>query len=347
VATAPVPSADLEDLRISLRRDLPVQSGPSLFARPDINVNYSLPRPDGSFVVEATPGDLQISVAPLLNLTSRANVNLPVPASLQHAYVKSVRLGDVDVLNSGLRLQGPVAGTLEIVIGTTPGAFEGTVLAGGSPAGPGVTVALLPDVRRRIDLYKTTTTDPAGRFHMDRVPPSSYRAFAWQDVNDGAWHDPEFMQANEARGAAVAIGEGRTTNVRLDVIPPPVIRQNNSRREQSGALDRRQRRVGIGARQRYHRFSAASTRRRSRILRAVARARRLVGRVLLGPDVRFIHARPMHCSACRRNEIDRASPLAEPRPCYSQTRNEDLMNSTRRMRLAFAAVALATARSVR
>ena len=134
--------------------------------------------------------------------------NPPVPASLQHAYVKSVRLGDVDVLNNGLRLQGPVAASLEIVIGTTTGAFGGTVLTGRLPAGPGITVALLPDVRRRTDLYKTTTTDPAGRFHMDHVPPGSYRAFAWQDVSDGAWHDPDFMQAHEARGATAVIDEG-------------------------------------------------------------------------------------------------------------------------------------------
>ena len=216
-----VPSADLEDLRISLRRDLPVQSSPSLFAPPDNNVHYSLPRPDGSFVVEATPGDLQVSVAPLLNLTSRPNVNPPVPASLQHAYVKSVRLGDVDVLNSGLRLQGSVAGSLEIVIGTATGVFEGGVSADGQPAGPGTTVVLMPDVRRRTDLYKTTTTDPAGRFHMENVPPGSYRAFAWQDVSDGAWHDPDFMPAHEARGATVAISEGRTTNIQLTVIPTP------------------------------------------------------------------------------------------------------------------------------
>jgi hypothetical protein len=217
----PVPSADLEDLRISLRRVLPVQSAPSLLARPDNNANYSLPRPDGSFVVEVIPGDLQISIAPLLNLTSRPNVNPPVPASLQHAYVKSVRLGDVDVLNNGLRLQGPVAASLEIVIGTTTGGFGGTVLTDRLNAGPGITVALLPEVRRRTDLYKIATTDPAGRFHMDHVPPGSYRAFAWQDVSDGAWLDPDFMQAHEARGAAVPIDEGNTINIQLTVIPAP------------------------------------------------------------------------------------------------------------------------------
>jgi hypothetical protein len=221
VADGPLPSADLEDLRISLRRDLPVQTTPSPMRSPDNNADYSLPRPDGSFVVEATPGDLRVNIAPILNRASRVPgfPNLPVPASLQRVYVKSVRLGDVDVLNNGLHLEGPVAGTLEIVIGTTPGAFEGSVLSDGQPAASGVTVVLVPDVRRRTDLYKTGTTDSSGRFHLDGVAPGKYRAFAWQEITDGAWHDPEFMQAHEARGATVAIGEGATTETRLTVIP--------------------------------------------------------------------------------------------------------------------------------
>jgi hypothetical protein len=220
VADGPVTSADVEDLRISLRRDLPVQAT-SPMRSPDNNADYSLPRPDGSFVVEATPGDLRVNIAPILNLAARPPgfPNLPVPPSLQRAYVKSVRLGDIDVLNNGLRLQGPVAGTLEIVLGTRPGVFEGTVLSDGQAAGPGVTVVLMPDVRRRTDLYRTGSTDSSGGFHLDRIAPGNYRAFAWQEIGDGAWHDPEFMQLHEARGARVAIGEGGTTEIRLTLIP--------------------------------------------------------------------------------------------------------------------------------
>ena len=114
VADGPVNSADLENIRISLLRDggVGATSSPS----------YSHPRPDGSFVVEATPGDFRLNVAPILNLAARppGPPNFQVPPSLQHAYVKSIRLGDVDVLNSGLRLQGAPAGQLEIVIGTAP-----------------------------------------------------------------------------------------------------------------------------------------------------------------------------------------------------------------------------------
>jgi hypothetical protein len=156
----------------------------------------------------------------MLNLAARppGPPNFQVPPSLQRAFVKSIRLGDVDVLNDGLRLQGPPAGRLEIVLGTAPGALEGTVFNDSQPAGAGVTVVLLPDVRRRTDLYKTTTTEPSGRFSIDRIPPGDYRAFAWQEISDGLWQDPDFMQAQEARGTPVRVVEGKAASLRLPAI---------------------------------------------------------------------------------------------------------------------------------
>ncbi len=203
--------ADLRNLRISLRRDLGIQATAS--------PSYSNPRADGTFVVEATPGDYRVSVSPILNLNPGPPF-FTVPPSLQNAYVKSIRLGNVDVLNIGVRLERPPADSLEIAIGTNPGAVEGTVVNEQQAAAAGVTVVLLPDFRRRTDLYKTITTDASGRFHMDGVPPGDYRAFAWREVGDGSWQDPEFIRAYENRGTPVRVGEGTPTPVTLTVIPP-------------------------------------------------------------------------------------------------------------------------------
>jgi hypothetical protein len=209
----PVDSATLANVRISLRRDLPVPATRSS--------SYSLLRPDGSFVVEATPGDYRVNIAPILSFPGQQ-----LPASLRSAarglervYVKSIRLADVDVLNAGVRLERPPASPLEIVIGTNPGSLDGSVSNGSQATAAGVTVVILPDVRGRIDLFKTTTTDPGGRFHIDRIPPGDYKAFAWEDVNDGAWQDPEFMSVHENQGTPVRIAEGTTGTVRLTLIP--------------------------------------------------------------------------------------------------------------------------------
>ncbi len=70
------------------------------------------------------------------------------PASLSSLYVKSVRLGDADVLNGGLHLDGRPDAPLDIVIGTTPGSVEGVVVNQNREPVPNVTVSLLPDSRQ-------------------------------------------------------------------------------------------------------------------------------------------------------------------------------------------------------
>lgn len=195
-------AVDMSGIRISLRRELPV---------PMRSQSYSNPRADGTYVVSATPGDYRVSVAPLLDLTPMPpGFALPIPKPLETAYVKSIRIGDVDVLNNGVHLESAIAAPLEIVIGMSLGALDGAVVRAAGPAPAGITAVLLPDIRRRFDLSRLATTDPTGRFHMDRVAPGDYKLFAWEDAPDGAWQDPDFVRTFEERGTPVHIVEGQT-----------------------------------------------------------------------------------------------------------------------------------------
>ena len=199
---------DLGNLRVSLRRD-PAIPGTS-------SSSYSVPQPTGSFALEAGPGNFRVNLAPLLNLTPSTFVTLP--RGLEGAFVKSIRLGSADVLNDGLHLERPPDVPLEIVIGTTPGAIDGRLAAERRDQGADVSVALVPEVRRRVDLYRSVPPDGSGRFRFDRVPPGDYRIFAWSDVESGAWLDPGFMRAHENRGTPVRVSEGTTENVEVTVI---------------------------------------------------------------------------------------------------------------------------------
>ena len=133
--------------------------------------------------------------------------------------MKSIRLGNMDVLNGPLHLEGKPSALLEIVIGKNSGAIDGQVVTSPQASAADVSVVLVPDVRRRTELYRTTTTDGAGRFHMDHVPPGDYKVFSWEEVEDGAWYDPEFLRAVENRGTRIRIVEGRTETVRVEVMP--------------------------------------------------------------------------------------------------------------------------------
>ena len=211
VTDAPVENADLTNVRVSLWRELPV---------PTPSSSYSLPRADGTFVVAATPGSYRMNLAPFLNLAPELARFVAVPKGFENAYVKSMRLGEVDVLNGGVHLEGPTTSVLEIVLGMNPGSIDGTVLTAAQSAAAGATVALLPDLRGRFDLVRTATTDASGHFRIDRVAPGGYKLFAWNEAGEGDWLDPDVMRASEGRGTPLRVVDGTTARVRLVSIAP-------------------------------------------------------------------------------------------------------------------------------
>ena len=211
----PPTPAELSALRVSLAMNPPVPG-----MQPD---SYSVILPNGSLTLSAGRGDFRLNISPLLTVPGSFQIpQANPPASLSNLYVKSVRLGEADVLNGGLHLDGRPDAPLEIVIGTTPGSVEGIVVNQNRDPVPNITVALLPDPgrRARIDLYRTVSTDASGRFKIDRVPPGDYVAFAWDGVESGDWQNPEFVATYEARGTLVRVRDGTSASVGLTTLTP-------------------------------------------------------------------------------------------------------------------------------
>jgi hypothetical protein len=137
-------------------------------------------------------------------------------------YLKSARLGATDVLQQDLRFDRPPTIPLEIVISSNTGTVNGTVLNERQEPSVNCIVVLVPSVERRFrgDLYKSASTDALGRVHLEGVPPGDYKIFAWEDVESGAWQDPDFMRQNEERGRPVRVTENSQTDIELRVIAP-------------------------------------------------------------------------------------------------------------------------------
>jgi hypothetical protein len=133
--------------------------------------------------------------------------------------VKSVRLGDADVLAEGLHLNGPVSQLLDVVVSLHGAEVEGTV-TDGRAAAANVVVVAVPDGanRGRSDLYKRASTDAQGRFTITGLAPGGYTFFAWDDLERGSWESPEFMRAFEGRGRFVRLREGKNDSIELNVI---------------------------------------------------------------------------------------------------------------------------------
>jgi hypothetical protein len=120
-------------------------------------------------------------------------------------YVKSMRLGAVDVLAEGLHVPPASDAQLEVVVGTNPGSVQGRVAAAGA------TVVLVPDPGRRSQrvLYKAAHPGASGEFSLQKVPPGDYKLFAWREENGGPWLDPEYLRLYEDRATPVHVEQGQ------------------------------------------------------------------------------------------------------------------------------------------
>jgi hypothetical protein len=206
-ADTPSPGPQLDDFEIILRVDL-INEG-----------DKQSVDSDGSFqFLDLPPWDYRILVSPLLVPAGQSPPD--IPPELQTSYVKSIRLGERDVLKDGLHLEGPPPGPIEIVIGTDGGIVEGRVFNDRQQAVSSIWVSLIPDSSLRYHVnHKFASTDIGGRFQFQGVPPGDYHLFAIEDAGAGSWQDPGFMRDYESRGTAVRVGANGKVSIDVLAIP--------------------------------------------------------------------------------------------------------------------------------
>jgi hypothetical protein len=191
--------------------------------------------PTGNFVITAGwPGippstqSPQVQALPaggyMLRGAALGNYRVSVAGLTPGSYVKSIRRGQVDVLRDGLRIAGPGTPTddaLEIAAGANAGVLTGRVLNDAGVAVPNVTVALVPNpqLRSRVELYQSVSTDSNGSFRFQGIVPDEYKLFAWEDVTPGAWHDADFLRPYENRGQVLNVRPGTNPPQDLKLIP--------------------------------------------------------------------------------------------------------------------------------
>jgi hypothetical protein len=136
-------------------------------------------------------------------------------------YIKAVRFGEQEVLFTGIDLSAGAPGILDILLSPSGAQVDGIVADSDGKPLEGVTVALVPETDRRgvSHLYRSTTTDRAGRFSLRGLTPGEYRLLAWEQVEPGAYLDPDFLQPFESKGERVSLMEGERESKQLKAIP--------------------------------------------------------------------------------------------------------------------------------
>jgi Carboxypeptidase regulatory-like domain len=134
-------------------------------------------------------------------------------------YLKSVTIGGLDVA-TGFTASGPTR--LEALIGSKAGIVEGTVVEkekdvdDAHPASNATVVAVPEEKYRKIpNRFASGTTDQYGRFSIRGLAPGGYTLYAWLDLDDSVWRDPDFLKSQEANGTAVKVDEGSDQKVEV------------------------------------------------------------------------------------------------------------------------------------
>jgi len=212
--TPPIkPDPEVASLRVVLRTD-PLLPGAATYG---VAVQA-----DGSFAIPSgiLPGDYRILVTPILVSPPAPDATPPtVAAPLANLYVKSIRMGDLDVLNDRLHIESQPQEAISIVIGSNPGTLSGRVMDESQKPASGATIVLVHDngLRYRVN-EKTASSDSSGRFEFPNVPPGSYRLFAFESIERGVWQDPERMRPFEGRGVAIRVEDGGKASIDVPLI---------------------------------------------------------------------------------------------------------------------------------
>jgi hypothetical protein len=161
---------------------------------------------DGQFVIRnVQPGEYMFDIAGL-------------PEDL---YIKSERYGQTNVSGTALGITSGLSSPLEILIGADGGRVDGTVADAGGKLFAGAQIVLVPkgERRNRPDQYRVSYSDEDGKFALSGIPPGDYLLFAWENVEDRAWLNSEFVAKYQELGVGATIPANARGSIQLSLIP--------------------------------------------------------------------------------------------------------------------------------
>jgi protocatechuate 3,4-dioxygenase beta subunit len=142
-------------------------------------------------------------------------------------FLKSVRLGSHDV-DAGFAAGGPA--TLEVIVSFKGGAVEGDVvdkkaekekdstdqLNNERPVTNATVVAVPEEKYRNIPgRFGIGETDQHGHFAIRGLAPGTYTLYAWLDVDERVYRDPDFLKSQEANETALKVEESSHQTIEL------------------------------------------------------------------------------------------------------------------------------------
>jgi hypothetical protein len=129
-------------------------------------------------------------------------------------YLKSVQFGGRDLTSEGLDMSA--GGPMEVVISAAAAQIDAVVTDKDGKSTPNAVVALVPkDGGNPI----VQTTDENGILSVKSLRPGDYKLVAWEDVEQGAPQDPDFLAQFEKQMKSLKLDASGHEAVQLTAIP--------------------------------------------------------------------------------------------------------------------------------
>lgn len=127
-------------------------------------------------------------------------------------YIKAATLGGRDLIHDAV----PVAesgGQLEIVLSDDSGSIDGTVQDSDGQPPARATVMVLQEGK----LPRNITAGADGHFKLANLAPGDYKVYAWDDIQQVEYADPDWMQRMGGKAQSVTISPGQSAMLKLDL----------------------------------------------------------------------------------------------------------------------------------
>jgi hypothetical protein len=93
----------------------------------------------------------------------------------------------------------------------------------GSPLTHGTVVVFANDRQKWVEesrWVRSARPDQQGYYQIKGLPPGEYLAVALEYVEEGIWHDPEYLDSIREYAQKLTLGEGQSESISLKLVTP-------------------------------------------------------------------------------------------------------------------------------
>jgi len=129
-------------------------------------------------------------------------------------FVQEVKLGGQEISSDDFEILA--SSQLQIVISNKAGTIGGSVADAEGKPFPNAIVTLIPTDGKSRPMKQSS--DNSGNFRFAGLRPGKYKLFAWEQVDNDLWPDPEFHKKYEDRATEITVGPSETQTAQLHLI---------------------------------------------------------------------------------------------------------------------------------